>query len=362
MPPEPPTGRPPSSPSEASRPETTLVTRGRPRGEGAPLNHPIGASSTFRAGGGRRYARDGTEGAEALEEVVGALEGGEAVAFASGMAAVAAVLDLVPVGGTVVASRLLYVGTVRLLTRAEEAGRFQVRRLTPVELESGDGAAADLVLLEDPSNPTLARLDVGAVASAWDGALVAVDNTIATPLGARPLASGAGVSLHSATKYLGGHSDLLLGVVVASHPSVAERLRSHRILTGAVPGSLETFLALRGIRTLAVRMERCGASAAELARRLARRPEVSSAHHPGVGSLLAVELAGGAEAADRFVEGLGLWVHATSLGGVESTLERRARWADEGPAVPPGLVRMSVGLEHVDDLWADIAQALDGLY
>ena len=338
------------------RPDTRVVIKGRPRGAGAPVNHPVGAASTFHAGGARRYARSGTEGSEAFEELVGDLEGGRAVAYGSGMAAVAAALSLVPVGGRVVASPLLYVGTLQLLQRSAAEGRFDL-------LWIGDDlswpADTDLVYVEDPSNPGLERVDLSAVvAAAASETLVVADNTIATPLGCRPLDLGVDVVIHSATKFLGGHSDLLMGVAVASDGDVARRLEDHRLLHGAMPGSLETFLAIRGIRTLAVRMERSVTTAMVLADRLSAHPAVARVIHPGVGALIALELRGGVPAADRFIDALELWTHATSLGGVESTLERRRRWADE-PGVPDGLIRLSVGIEHEDDLWSDLGAALE---
>lgn len=342
------------------RPETAVVVGGRPSGPGAALNHPIGAASTFRAGGTRRYARSGTDASAAFEAIVGDLEGGRAVAFSSGMAAVSAVLELVPVGGRVAASRFLYVGTIDLLRRSAAAGRFDVRWMAPDEWSS-PLEEVDLVFVEDPSNPALTRVDLTAVVEAARGRLVVADNTIATPLGCRPLEMGVDVVVHSATKFLGGHSDLLMGVVVTTDDHVVQSLEDHRLFHGAVPGALETFLATRGLRTLAVRMDRATTSAAELARRLARRPEVEMVVYPGMGALVALQVVGGADAADRLIDDLDLWTHATSLGGVESTLERRRRWADESEDVAEGLIRLSVGIEHVDDLWSDLAAALDRL-
>jgi cystathionine gamma-synthase len=187
--------------------------------------------------------------------------------------------------------------------------------------------------------------------------LVAVDNTFATPLLQRPLALGADVSVHSATKFLSGHSDVVLGVAVASSPSVADRLRAHRTMHGSIPGPMEAFLALRGLRTLAVRVERSSATAAELARRLAAHPAVDSVRYPGFGAMLAPVVRGGAAGADAVCAAVRLAVPATSLGGVETLIERRGKYAGE-EATPPGLLRISVGLEHVDDLWADLAHAL----
>nr|MCU0266672.1 PLP-dependent transferase [Actinomycetes bacterium] len=170
----------------------------------------------------------------------------------------------------------------------------------------------------------------------------------------------ADVVVHSATKLLAGHSDVLLGVTVVRDPDLQARLAGLRALHGAVPGPMETWLALRGLRTLALRVDRAEATAAELARRLARHPAIARVRYPGSGALLAVEPHGGAAAADRLASAVRLWVHATSLGGVESSLERRRRWAGESQTVPLGLVRMSVGIEDAEDLWDDLDRALRG--
>ena len=340
---------------EGLSPRTVLVSGGRPRNEGDPLNFPIGATSTYRAGGEHRYARSGTETWEAFEEVMGHLEGGVAVAFSSGVASMAAILELTPPTGVVAACSRMYVGSVHLLRDLEGRGRFSLRWFP--DLREGALAGADVVVLEDPTNPALGRIDLAAAAAETEGLLV-VDNTVATPLARRPLDLGADVVVHSATKYLGGHSDLLMGVAVARDEEIVRALREYRTLHGAVPGAMEAFLALRGLRTLDVRMSRATSNASELARRLAEHPGVAYARHPGVGSLIALELVGGASAGDAMIDRLRLITHATSLGGVESTLERRARWAQESFDVSDALVRISVGIEDVEDLWEDLETAL----
>ncbi len=186
-----------------------------------------------------------------------------------------------------------------------------------------------------------------------------VDNTFATPLLQRPLDLGADIVVHSATKFLAGHSDVLLGALVTRDDQVYDVLKGRRDLIGAIPGTLESWLALRGLRTLHLRLERAQANAAELVRRLSDHPAVSEVRYPGFGAIVAIVLAEGAIAADLLTHQTTLWVHATSLGGVESTFERRRRWKTEAATIPEGLVRMSVGIEDVDDLWADLVQALD---
>ncbi|GAB3318128.1 PLP-dependent aspartate aminotransferase family protein [Geodermatophilus aquaeductus] len=361
------------------RVETRLAVLGRPTGPGQPLNVPIVPASNFRAapGGtaGREYSRDdGTPGWEALEELVGDLEGGSAVCFSSGMAAIAAVLELLPVGARVVVPRDSYTGLRALLADGAAAGgRWAV---TTVDVTDAGALAAvadaDLVWLETPSNPLLDVVDVAAVAAAA-GALVAVDNTFATPLLQNPLALGADFAVHSATKFIGGHSDLLLGVVVCRRPEDRARLVRRREVAGATPGALEAFLALRGARTLAVRLRQAQESAGELARRLAAHPAVGRVRYPGLpgdphaalaarqmrgpGAVLAFEVADAATA-DAVCAGVRVIASATSVGGVESTIERRAKLPGQ-EHVPAGLVRLSVGCEHVEDLWADLAAALD---
>ena len=373
----------PASPRPAWRPQTALIIAGRPADEpGQPLNVPIVMASNFRAGnlgqtGGREYSRDGaTPGWEALEEVLGELEGGEAVAFASGMGAAAAVLDLLPAGARVVAPTDCYTGVHALLADGQQQGRWQADLVDVTDTDTTAAAArrADLLWLESPTNPLLDIADLPALcAAARDGgALVAVDNTFATPLLQQPIALGAHVAVHSATKFLGGHSDLLLGLAVADSPQLGERLRRRRQVGGAVPGALETFLVLRGLRTLALRLDQGQRSAADLARRLADHPAVTRVRYPGLadhpgharaaaqmtgfGAVLGFEVRN-APAANAVCDSVRVIRSATSLGGVESTIERRAKLPGQ-EHLPPGFLRLSVGCEHIEDLWDDLANAL----
>ncbi len=212
---------------------------------------------------------------------------------------------------------------------------------------------------ETPTNPTLDVADIPAIcaAAAAAGAKVVVDSTFATPVCARPLADGATIVIHSGTKFIGGHSDLLIGLAVAADDATYERLRQTRLVNGSTPGALEAFLALRGVRTLPLRMERMQANAVEVVARLRTHSAVADVRYPGFGAMVAFVLAGGAEAADAACRAVRLIVPATSLGGVESSMERRQKYAGDAH-VPPGLIRMSVGIEHIDDIWADLAQAL----
>jgi cystathionine gamma-synthase len=285
--------------------------------------------------------------------------------FASGLAASSAIVSLLPEGATVVAPTAAYLGVIEQLREREAAGRLVLRQVpvddTAAVKEALDGA--DLLWLESPTNPMLEVADLPACidAARAAGARVVVDNTFATPLLQRPLDLGADIVMHSATKLMSGHSDVVMGAVVAREPAVIDRIDGHRKLHGAIPGPMETFLVLRGLRTLAVRLDRAAATAADLAGRLAAHPAVEKVRYPGFGAMISIEVRGGADAADRFTAALRLWLFATSLGGVESSLERRRRWPSELDTVPESLVRMSVGLEDADDLWADLAQALDSI-
>jgi len=346
-------------------PDTVAVTLGRPdKAPDAPLNEPITMASTYAAGGERGYGRYGNATWEAFEEVLGALEGGRCLAFSSGMAAITTVLDLVGVGAKVVAPRHSYTGTTVSLGELEGRGRLTTRLVDVTDTEAVVAACDDaaLVWLESPTNPAMEVADIETIAAAAHeaGAYVVVDNTFATPLLQKPLELGADLVVHSATKYLAGHSDALLGAVVTADEQLHAVLLGRRSLTGAVPGTLEAWLAVRGMRTLHLRVERAQANAQELVRRLAGHPALAEVRYPGFGGIVSIVLAGGAVPAELLCEKTRLWVHATSLGGVESTLERRRRWKAEAPTIPEGLVRLSVGVEHVEDLWADLSRALDG--
>jgi len=359
--------------------ETVAVQAGRPeRVAGAAMNAPITMSSTYVHDAAVEYGRDGNAGWGALESALGALDGGEAVTFASGLAAATAIADLVPMGGTVVLSSATYYGVRNIFERLEARGRLRVRS-TSADAEAVLAAAdgADMVWIESIANPLMVVADVPAIAAGARErqALTVVDATFATPLRQRPLDLGADIVLHAATKMIGGHSDLLLGAVVCRDSAHATVMTTFRHDHGSVPGNLEAFLALRGLRTLAVRLDRAEASAAELARRLAAHPAVARVNYPGrpgdaqherasrvlprgAGSMLSFEVAASVDQTEAFLGRLALVTHATSLGGVESLIERRARYAGDAALVGPTLCRLSVGIESVDDLWADLDGAL----
>jgi cystathionine gamma-synthase len=295
----------------------------------------------------QRYAHPNGLAAEAA---LAHLEGGEALLFPSGSGATTAlVLGLLGPGQTIALARGGYYGTGVLFAALEPWG------VRVVEFDQADPPpdGVDLVWLEAPSNPFLTMPNFEAAAA--HPARVVVDSTAATPIYVRPLELGADFALHSATKFLGGHHDVLLGAVACRSSEDAERLRDFRGRTGIVAAPDPCWLLSRSLKTLRVRMERHTANATELAERLRAHPAVEVVRYPGFGGLLSFDVAD-REAGHKVETSLKRIKNATSLGGVESVLESRTRW--EGDRVPPGLLRLSVGLEDADELWADLERAL----
>jgi cystathionine gamma-synthase len=296
------------------------------------------------------YQRYGHPSAAEAERALGELDGGHALVFPSGAGATTAVaLALLSPGDTVALAEGAYFGTGVTLAQFERWG------LRHVEYDQTGAPPADvqLVWTEAPSNPFLTMPDLEAAAA--HPAPLLVDATAATPIYLRPLDHGADFVLHSATKYLAGHDDVLLGVVVCKRAEDAERLREFRVRTGIVAAPDPCWLLLRGLKTLELRVRRQTESARELAHRLEQHPKVERVRYPGFTGLMSFDVADAAAA--RTVEtSLELITNATSLGGVDSVLEARARW--EGDRVPPGLLRLSVGIEPPEELWADLEQAL----
>lgn len=292
------------------------------------------------------YARNAHPVGVEAERELGSLEGGTALLFPSGMGATTAlVLALLEPGKTIALAQDAYYGTGVLLGELERWGLRHV-----LFDQTGPPPPADLVWIEAPSNPLLTMPDFGA-AAAHPG-LVVCDATAATPVNLRALDRGCDLVLHSATKYLAGHHDVLLGAVVARDQELAARLLEVRTRTGIVAAPDAAWLLLRGLKTLEVRVERQSATAAALAERLRAHPAVEHVRYPGFGALLSFDVADA-----RAVEtATTLIANATSLGGVTSTMESRRRW--EGERVPEGLLRLAVGLEPADALWADLEQAL----
>jgi cystathionine gamma-synthase len=292
-----------------------------------------------------RYAHPTVAEAEAQ---LGALDGGDAVLFPSGTgAATALVLALLQPGDTIALAAGAYWGTGKLF---EALGRWGVR-FVEFDQTGPPPAVVQLVWLEAPSNPFLTMPDLEAAVA--HPAPVVVDSTVATPIGLRPLEHGADYVLHSATKSLGGHDDVLLGVLVCRDAAELRRLRG---LTGISPAPEQAALLLRSLRTLEVRVRKQVATAALVAERLRAHPKVEVVRYPGLGSLISFDVADG-EAARRVETATRLVLNATSLGSVRSLVESRHKW--EGERCPPGLLRLSVGLEDPEEIWADLAQALD---
>jgi cystathionine gamma-synthase len=297
------------------------------------------------------YARNAHPVGVEAERQLGELDGGEALLFPSGMGATTAlVLGLLSPGSTVALAQDAYYGTGVLLGELERWGLRHVL----YDQTGPPPSDADLVWIEAPSNPLLTMPDFDA-AAAHPG-LVVCDATAATPVHLRPLERGCDLVLHSATKYLAGHHDVLLGAVVCGDAEHAARLREFRTRSGIVAAPDAAWLLVRGLKTLGIRVARQSETAAELTARLGEHEAVRVVRYPGFGGLLSFDVAGGDEAR-RVETSTRLIANATSLGGVASTIESRHRW--EGDRVPPGLLRLAVGLEPVDALWRDLEHALE---
>jgi cystathionine beta-lyase/cystathionine gamma-synthase len=332
------------------------------------------------------YSRSGNPTRKSLETCLASLEGaGHGFAFASGMAATTTVLHLVSPGDRVICVNDVYGGTYRLFSKVLEPKGWIFEFLAAEELSRNLADALDertrVVWIETPTNPLLNVVDIAAAAKAarQAGALCVVDNTFATPYLQRPLELGADVVIHSTTKYLGGHSDVIGGFAATNDPTVAERLAFLQNSLGTIPGPFDCWLVLRGIKTLAVRMREHCANAHRVAEFLEGHPAVERVRYPGLashpehevaraqmsdfGGMLSFELAGSKADALQVLKGTRIWKLAESLGGVESLIEHpglmtHASTADSPFPVPENLIRLSVGIESADDLVADLEQAL----
>jgi Cystathionine beta-lyases/cystathionine gamma-synthases len=375
--------------------EQTLLIHGGIDGDAATgaVNVPIYQTSTYRQRAlgentGWEYSRTGNPTRAALEALISDLEGGtRGFAFASGMAAISAVLSLFKSGDRILISKNVYGGTFRVLDKV-----FKQFGLGYALADTDDASALDAaitpdvkaILVESPANPLLTVTDLAAAASVAKrrGILTIVDNTFMTPYLQKPLALGADIVVHSATKYLGGHSDVVAGLAVTNRPEIAERLAFVQNAVGGVLGPFDSFLLIRGIKTLAVRMDRHVANAESLAARLATHPEVSRVWYPGLkdfpghdiqfrqakngGAMISFELADGKDHRE-FFRTLRLVTLAESLGGVESLVCHPASMTHasipketrEKVGITDRLIRLSVGIEDVDDIWSDIENAIE---
>ncbi|TVQ29139.1 MAG: cystathionine gamma-lyase [Geminicoccaceae bacterium] len=352
---------------------------GESRASGTPFAPSPVFASTYRLAGdphavAMQYGRFANAGWQALERLLGRLEGGEAVVFPSGMAAAVACLNPFLAPGDVLLLPADGYYTIRIYaTQWLAPWGVEVRTVATPEVEAADLAGVRLLWLETPSNPGLDCVDIGALVARARaaGTLVVVDNTTATPLGQTPLALGADLVVSADTKALNGHSDVLFGHVAARDPAHAERVRQWRTLTGSIPGPMETWLVQRGLMTLDVRLERMSTNALAVATWLRAHPKVAAVRYPGLpddpahavalrqmqrfGCLLGVTFVDDATAR-AFLERSTLIQEATSFGGVHSTAEQRSRWGHD--AVPARFVRLSVGIEPLADLLADMEAAL----
>jgi len=332
------------------------------------------------------YSRSGNPTRAALEQCLASLESADhGFAFASGMAATTTVLQLVNPGDRVVCVNDVYGGTYRLFSKVLEPKGYDFTFLPAEEISRNLAPALDertrLVWVETPTNPLLNVVDIRAAAEAAHavGALCVVDNTFASPYLQRPLELGADIVVHSTTKYLGGHSDVIGGFAATTDPTIAERLAFLQNSMGTVPGPFDSWLVLRGLKTLAVRMERHCENARRIAEWLDSHPAVEQVRYPGLashpdhdiareqmsdfGGMLSFDLAGSKEDTLAVLRSTTIWQLAESLGGVESLIEHpglmtHASTADSGFPVPENLIRLSVGIEAADDLIADLEQAL----
>jgi len=367
---------------------TIAVHAGRPtRVPGAPVNPPISLSSTYNAAREDHdidytYAREDHETGVAFEMALGALEGGYAIAYASGMAAISNALALIPVGGVLVMPKIGYSGMLAATKALAADGRIERRMIDTSNNEELAAAlkGAHMLWLETPANPTLEITDLAYASQLahQNGALVVADSTFSTPVLTRPLDFGVDLVIHSVTKWIAGHSDVLLGAIITRDEQLLEKLHIGRTISGATTGPFEAWLALRGLRTLPLRVKASCASALEIATRLQSAPGVASVGYPGLashpgheiaktqmsggfGAVLAITMTGGVEAARKLCDQVEIFTHATSVGGVESLIERRKRWGGESDLVPDSLVRISIGIEDVEDLWRDLEQVLKRL-
>ena len=313
-----------------------------------------------------------------MESAIEVIEEGKTILFSSGLAAISAIFKTLPNGSIIVTSKNGYTGTMNLLRQITEINSIQVRYVDVSNTEEVITAleGANFAWIESPTNPALEVADLPTIikAAKAQSVLVGVDNTFATGLNQKPLQMGADYSMNSVTKYLSGHSDVLMGSVSTNNPELFSKVFDVRKFHGAIPGPFEAWLALRGIRTLALRLDKAQENALELAKRLSTHPNVERVRYPGLatdphhqmaksfmkgfGAIVGIEVKGGAAMADKACESTKLVTYATSLGGVESLWERRQRWGSEAPSIPDNLVRISVGIEEIEDLWADIDQAL----
>lgn len=343
---------------------TIAVSSGRPEKKpDGPINTPISLNSTYHAGGDIGYARYGNDSCTSLEQAISELEGGKTLAFTSGMSAMASIFQIIPLGSVVVASNQGYAGVNATMQQLHDEKKIIARFVdianTKEVLENLDDAY--MLWIESPTNPRLEVADLTILINECKSRniLVGVDNTFATPINQLPLSLGADISMHSVTKYLAGHSDVLMGSVSTNNVDFFNKLEFARKINGTIPSPFDSYLALRGIRTFPLRFTQAENNAKFLFNLINNHPLVTKVYYPGFGAIISFELDLDPDDVDVLCNSAKLIAYATSLGSVESLWERRRRWKLESPIVSESLVRLSVGCEDKDDLWEDISTAFD---
>ncbi len=380
-----------SSEDNPLHPDSLVVSAGRPdRDSDSPLNSGVVFSATYNATSETQvpigYGRYGNQNWSDLEEAIGALEKGKTLVFSSGMAAISAALSTMPKGSKILAARNGYTGTMKVLTDLNRSGDYELRFVdisNNEEIEKNI-LGINLIWLESPTNPALEVADLKFIVNLAkkNNCLLMVDNTFATPLRQKPLELGADLTMNAVTKFIAGHSDVVLGSLSTNSIELFQKIQEKRSFAGAIPGPMEVWLALRGMRTMAIRLDRSESNAMEIAKRLQNHPLVSKVRYPGLptdpfhdrakeqmsgfGAVLSFEVKGSGNkdaitVAKEVVTASKLIHFATSLGGVETLWERRHRWGSESPNIAQELIRISVGIENIEDLWRDISQALDSV-
>jgi cystathionine gamma-synthase len=344
--------------------ETNAIFGGRPdREPDSPLNTPISLNSTYIAGGEWGYARYGNDSCKSLEETISLLEGGKTLAFSSGMSAINSLFSTLPIGSVVVASNQGYAGVNATMTKLNDEGKIVAKFVdisnTGEVLANLEGAY--MLWLESPTNPRLEVADLKRLIRACNktGVIVGVDNTFATPLNQRPLDMGADMSMNSITKYLAGHSDVLMGSISFNNQSLYEAVEFQRKINGSIAQPFESWLSLRGIRTFPLRFKKAESNAKELFNLISNHKMISKVYYPGFGAMISFEVNASPEEVEYICNRSKLIANATSLGSVESMWERRRRWPLESNLVSESLIRLSVGCESVEDIWRDINNSLD---
>jgi cystathionine gamma-synthase len=345
--------------------ETNAIYGGRPkRYPDSPLNTPVSFNTTYTAGGPWGYGRYGNDSCVSLEETISLLEGGKTLAFASGMSAISSLFSNIPVGAIIVASNQGYAGINATMQKLHDEGKI-IARFVDIT-NTGEVLAnledAYMLWLESPTNPRLEVADLNRLIRSCNktGVIVGVDNTFATPMNQKPLEMGADMSMNSITKYLSGHSDVLMGSISFNNDSLYDAVEFSRKINGTIPQPFEAWLALRGIRTFPLRFKKAESNAKQLFKLISDHNKISKVYYPGFGAMISFEVDASIEEVDAICNRSKLIANATSLGSVESIWERRRRWPLESNLVSEKLIRLSVGCEDINDIWKDILESLNG--